>query len=269
LKSLSVATESVRTGEGRSDRQTILLTGATGGIGRAIARQLADRGHRVLIHCHSRVDAARALSSSLAGDGHDVLAADLGEADSCRALAEQAMAAAGDGVDVLINNAGIYDEHPALETDLAQWEAVWQRTLAVNLLAPARLSRALAGQMADRGRGGRIVNVSSRGAFRGEPTAPAYGASKAGMNALGQSLAQALAPVGVGVFTVAPGFVATEMAEALLASERGGAIRAQSPLGRVAEPSEVAETVVWLALDAPAFLTGCIVDVNGASYLRS
>jgi NAD(P)-dependent dehydrogenase (short-subunit alcohol dehydrogenase family) len=117
--------------------------------------------------------------------------------------------------------------------------------------------------------GGRIVNVSSRGAFRGEPTAPAYGASKAAMNAMGQSLAVALAPYNIFVATVAPGFVETEMVTDHLDGERGDAIRAQSPLGRVATADEVAHTVAFLASEETAFLTGCIVDVNGASYLRS
>jgi NAD(P)-dependent dehydrogenase (short-subunit alcohol dehydrogenase family) len=117
--------------------------------------------------------------------------------------------------------------------------------------------------------GGRIVNVSSRGAFRGEPTAPAYGASKAGLNAMGQSLAQALAPHGVFVHTVAPGFVETERVAPRLSGPAGEAIRQQSPLGRVARPDEVARTVLFLAAPGTEFLTGCIVDVNGASYLRS
>jgi NAD(P)-dependent dehydrogenase (short-subunit alcohol dehydrogenase family) len=117
--------------------------------------------------------------------------------------------------------------------------------------------------------GGRIVNVSSRGAFRGEPLMPWYGASKAGMNAMGQSLAQALGPLGVFVYTVAPGFVETEMAAAVLASAEGDSIRQQSSMGRVAQPEELGTTIGFLAFDAPAFMTGCIIDVNGASYLRS
>jgi NAD(P)-dependent dehydrogenase (short-subunit alcohol dehydrogenase family) len=149
-----------------------------------------------------------------------------------------------------------------------QWQAAWERILATNLLGPANLSFCAAKYMMANG-GGRIVNVSSRGAFRGEPKQPAYGASKAGLNALGQSLAQALAPHGVFVFTVAPGFVQTDLAAARLAGPDGDDIRSQSPLNRVAQPEEVARTLVFLGLEAPEFLTGCIVDVNGASYLRS
>jgi NAD(P)-dependent dehydrogenase (short-subunit alcohol dehydrogenase family) len=122
--------------------------------------------------------------------------------------------------------------------------------------------------MTERG-GGRVVNVSSRGAFRGEPETPAYGASKAALNAMSQSMAQALAPHGVYFYVVAPGFVETDMANTLLRSPEGDAIRAQSPLGRVATAEEVARTVAFLASEAPDFMTGAIIDVNGASYLRS
>jgi NAD(P)-dependent dehydrogenase (short-subunit alcohol dehydrogenase family) len=117
--------------------------------------------------------------------------------------------------------------------------------------------------------GGRIVNVSSRGAFRGEPKMPWYGASKAGMNAMGQSMAQALGPHGVYVYTVAPGFIETEMARETLSSPEGDGIRQQSSIGRVAQPHEVGQIVAYLAMEAPVFMTGCIVDINGASYLRS
>ena len=117
--------------------------------------------------------------------------------------------------------------------------------------------------------GGRIVNISLRGAFRGEPIAPAYGASKAGLNILGQSLAQLLAPHNIFIGTVAPGFVETDMAAERLAQPDGGDIRRQSPLGRVAKPEEVAHVAVFLASAGAEFTTGAIVDVNGASYLRS
>jgi 3-oxoacyl-[acyl-carrier protein] reductase len=114
-----------------------------------------------------------------------------------------------------------------------------------------------------------LVTGSSRGAFRGEPETPAYGASKAGLNAMSQSLAQALAPHGVFFYVVAPGFVETDMADYLLRGPEGEGIRSQSPLGRVATPEEIARTVAFLATEAPDFMTGAIVDVNGASYLRS
>jgi NAD(P)-dependent dehydrogenase (short-subunit alcohol dehydrogenase family) len=167
-----------------------------------------------------------------------------------------------------VNNAGISQRHHFEDIDYATWQDTWQRIVDTNLTGPANLCFCAAKKMIARG-GGRIVNVSSRGAFRGEPLMPWYGASKAGMNAMGQSLAQALGPKGVFVYTVAPGFVETEMAAATLASAEGDSIRNQSSMGRVAQPEEIASTIGFLAFDAPEFMTGCIIDVNGASYLRS
>ena len=171
-------------------------------------------------------------------------------------------------VDILINNAGLYIFHPPLTTAYDAWQSAWQETLAANLLGPADLSLLAAQSMAAR-TAGRIVNISSRGAFRGEPEAPAYAASKAGLNALSQSLAKALAPAGVYVYCIAPGWVETEMATSHLEGPDGPAILAQHPLGRVNSPDEVANAAVYCALDAPAAMTGSIIDVNGASYLRT
>jgi NAD(P)-dependent dehydrogenase (short-subunit alcohol dehydrogenase family) len=179
-------------------------------------------------------------------------------------------------VDVLVNNAGLFVDHPPLATDFAAWEAAWQRTLGANLLGPARLSLLAAQAMASRpmsgepgwGRG-RMVNISSRGAFRGEPDSPAYGASKAGLNSLSQSLAKAVAAQSIYVYCLAPGFVETDMAAAVLAGPAGADILAQNPMGRVAKPEEVARAAVFCALDAPATMTGSIIDINGASYLRT
>jgi NAD(P)-dependent dehydrogenase (short-subunit alcohol dehydrogenase family) len=148
------------------------------------------------------------------------------------------------------------------------WREAWEWTLAANLQGPANLSHLAARAMASAS-GGRIINISSRGAFRGEPEAPAYAASKAGLNALSQSLAKALAPSGVLVFCIAPGWVDTAMAAESLLGPKGGEILAQHPLGRVATAGEVARTAVFCALDAPAAMTGSIIDVNGASYLRT
>jgi 3-oxoacyl-[acyl-carrier protein] reductase len=117
--------------------------------------------------------------------------------------------------------------------------------------------------------GGKIINISSRGAFRGEPDHPAYGASKAGLNAMSQSLAIALAPNNISVHIIAPGFVETEMAGGLLNSTEGEAIKNQSPFGRVAKPEEVARLVAVYASDGLEFTSAGIVDLNGASYLRS
>jgi NAD(P)-dependent dehydrogenase (short-subunit alcohol dehydrogenase family) len=246
-----------------------LVTGGSRGIGAACAQALAAAGFRVAVHYGRDVDAAERVRAALPGGGHCTLAADLstGAIDRCHALIEAAVAKLG-RLDLLVNNAGLYEEHPFHAATARSWDAAWQRTLGLNLLAPAHLSFHAAKHMVAHG-GGRIVNVSSRGAFRGEPDAVAYGASKAGLNQMSQSMAKALAADGVLVFAVAPGFVSTDMAKEILDGPRGAAIRGESPLGRVTEPAEVAAIVRFCATDAPATMTGTIVDANGASYLRS
>jgi 3-oxoacyl-[acyl-carrier protein] reductase len=170
---------------------------------------------------------------------------------------------------VLVNNAGIYLEHPVLGTSYEEWQAAWQATLGINLIGAANVTWCAVQHMTASGqRAGRIVNVGSRGAFRGEPTHPAYGASKAGLQAFGQSLAVALAPHGITVASVAPGFVATDMTAELLATAAGDAIRAQSPFGRVATVEEIAAAVVYLASPEAEWVSGAVLDLNGASYLR-
>jgi 3-oxoacyl-[acyl-carrier protein] reductase len=245
----------------------VLVTGASRGIGREIALGFAARGARVAAHYHRNRQAAERVAAALEGGPHVVVGADLADPDAVRRMVDQAAAELG-GLDILINNAGIFEEHPIMEVDYDTWRAQWERILQTNLLGAANAAFCAARYMTQRG-GGRIVNVSSRGAFRGEPTAPAYGASKAGMNAMGQSLAVALAPHNIFVGTVAPGWVETDMADERLAGPEGEAIRGQSPLGRIAKPEEVAYTVWFLASAGAEFLTGAIIDVNGASYLRT
>jgi 3-oxoacyl-[acyl-carrier protein] reductase len=244
-----------------------LVTGSSRGIGRQIARELAARGARVAVHYRADRESAQATLDSLSGGAHGVFGADVADADSARDLVEGVTHQMG-GIDVLVNNAAVFEAHPVLEVDYGGWQEAWSRTIATNLIGPANLSFLAARIMMRRG-GGRVVNVSSRGAFRGEPESPAYGASKAALNAMSQSMAQALAPHGVFFYVVAPGFVETDMAAPLLSGPVGDSIRDQSPLGRVAEPAEVARTVAFLASEAPDFMTGAIVDLNGASYLRS
>ena len=242
---------------------SVLVTGASGGIGAAICRALAARGATIILHYQADRASAEATRAALPGGAHRLIQADLTDSAAIERLWHEASAHAP--IDVLVNNAGIFPAHPPLTTDFAQWKQAWERTLAINLLGPAHLSHCAARAMAERGQG-RIVSVSSRGAFRGEPNAPAYAASKAGLNALSQSLAKALAPRAVYVFVVAPGWVATER---VARAVQDAAVIADQPLGRVAQPEEVAQVVAWCALDAPASMTGAIVDVNGASYLRS
>ena len=172
--------------------------------------------------------------AALPGTGHLALPADLADPGQVRSLVEQVVGELG-RIDVLVNNAGIYEEHPILATGYEEWQRAWRRTIDTNLIGPANLLHAVVPHMVAAG-GGRIVNVSSRGAFRGEPDHPAYGASKAGLNSLGQSMARALGPHGIYVTTVAPGFVETDMAAPFLEGAGGDAIRAQSPLNRAATP---------------------------------
>ena len=247
--------------------KAVLVTGASRGIGRAIARQFAGRGARVAVHYRSGRDAAEETLAALPGGTHLVVQADVGDPDAVERMVDAAVAGLG-RIDVLVNNAGIYDAHPPADCSYRHWQASWRRTLDTNLLGAANAAWCAARHMIRQG-GGRIVNVSSRGAFRGEPDAPAYGASKAGMNAMSQSLALALAPHGIFVGAVAPGFVTTDRVAYRLDGPEGEDIRRQSPLGRVATPEEVAYAVAFLASEGAEFTTGAIIDVNGASYLRS
>ncbi len=244
-----------------------LVTGGSRGIGRAVARELADRGATVVVHYATNEDAANETLASLSGHDHVALAADVADPAQVRDLVAQTIERFG-RVDVLVNSAGIYERQPVLETSYEQWQDIWRRTIATNLTGPANLMHAVAPYMVEQG-GGRIVNISSRGAFRGEPTHPAYGASKAGLNSLSQSLAKALAPHGVIVTAVAPGYVDTDMAAPYLNGPQGDAIRADYPLGRVSTPEEVARLVAFLATPGTESLTGAVIDINGASYLRT
>lgn len=247
--------------------KTVLITGASRGIGRAVARQFAARGAQIAIHYNQNRAAAEETRVLLTGEGHQLFQTDIADAEAVRGLVD-AVANEMGRIDVLVNNAGVYTEHPIASVSYEEWQAQWATTLGTNLIGAANLCYCTAQQMIKQG-GGRIVNVSSRGAFRGEPSAPAYGASKAGMNAMGQSLAIALAPHNISVITVAPGWVDTDMAREHLDGKNGDAIRNQSPLKRVATADEVASVVVFAASDGAFFSTGAVFDVNGASYLRT
>ena len=245
----------------------VLVTGGSRGIGRAIAERFAERGATVVVHYATNADAAAATVAGLGSGSHRAAQADLADADDVRTLVQEVIDALG-RIDVLVNNAGIYEAHPVLATDYDSWRTSWRRTIDTNLIGPANLIHEVVPHMVRAG-GGRIVNVTSRGAFRGEPDHAAYGASKAGLNSLGQSMAQALAPHGIYVTAVAPGFVETDMAASYLDGPTGDAIRAQSPMNRAATADEIARVVVFLASPGAESTTGAIVDVNGASYLRT
>ncbi|MCY3833940.1 MAG: SDR family oxidoreductase [Chloroflexi bacterium] len=251
----------------RFDGKVALITGGSRGIGRAIAQGFAARGATVALHYKGNHEAAEATLASLDGVGHMLVAADIADAAAVADMVQRVVERLS-RIDILVNNAGIYEELTLTEASYEDWAAHFRRALQVNLAGAANASYCAARHMIANG-GGRIVNISSRGAFRGEPNAPAYGASKGGLNSLGQSLAKLLAPHNIFVGTVAPGFVETDMAAERLARPDGAEIRRQSPLGRIAKPEEVAHVAMFLASDGAEFTTGTIVDVNGASYLRA
>ena len=230
----------------------ILVTGASRGIGADILTALS--GHRIVGH------------SSQGGDGR--IAADLADPEGATALWHEAMSALDGRIDVLVNNAGIFEGISVADSD-AEWEASWERTLRVNLRASADLCRLAILHFRQRGGGGRIVNIASRAAYRGDsPDHWHYAASKAGMIGMTKSIARGYAGEGIYAFAVCPGFTVTGMVEEYIASRGGLAALGDLPIGRPATTSEIAETVRWLATQAPPSATGAVVDVNGASFVR-
>ena len=226
----------------------ILITGASRGIGAAIADALTSDTTNVV-----------ALSSA---DG------DLADPTIPETLWRTSLDRLGGRIDVLVNNAGVFEANPIDASD-ADWLAGWNRTMKVNLTASAQLCRSAVRHWQDRGEGGRIVNIASRAAYRGDsPTHWHYAASKAGMVAMTKTIARAYAKDGSLAFAICPGFTMTGMADEYLASRDGDKLLADIPLGRVAMPEEVGEMARWCALDAPASMTGAVLDVNGASYVR-
>ena len=231
----------------------ILATGTSRGIGAAIAGAFAS-------------DDVRLVGHSTKGGNSDI-AADLSDADATRALWWDAMARLDGRIDILINNAGIFEAAPIDQSDDA-WLDAWERTMRINLSAAAELSRLAVLHFHEKG-GGRIVNMASRAAYRGDsPAHWHYAASKAGMVAMTKSIARGYARDNILAFAVCPGFTMTGMADDYLAGRGGEALLADIPLGRVAEPAEVAAAVRFLALEAPASMTGAVIDINGASYVR-
>lgn len=233
-------------------RLNILVTGTSRGIGRAILGALA--GHDAVGH------------SSRGGEG--AVAADLSRPGAAAGLWAEAMERLGGRIDVLVNNAGVFEAAP-IGGSGEEWTAQWERTMRINLTAAAELSRLAVLHFKERASGGRIVNISSRAAYRGDsPDHWHYAASKAGMVAMTKSIARGYAGEGIFAFAVCPGFTVTGMVDDYIASRGGGAFLADIPLGRPADVAEVAETVRWLAVDAPASATGAVIDVNGASFVR-
>jgi NAD(P)-dependent dehydrogenase (short-subunit alcohol dehydrogenase family) len=246
----------------------VLITGGSRGIGRACAQLFASVHANVIITYKSNREEAEKTLSMLEGNmNHKMFQLDVAQADSIEGFFNEVMKNY-ESLDVLVNNAGIYKEHKINEISFEAWQQAWQETMNTNLVGVSNLCYFAARQMIKQNKG-KIINISSRGAFRGEPNHPGYGASKAGLNAMSQSLAVALAPHNITVGVVAPGYVETDMVTAYLNSEEGEAVKKQSPLNRVARPEEVARAVAIFASEGNQFMTGGIIDVNGASYLRS
>jgi 3-oxoacyl-[acyl-carrier protein] reductase len=232
----------------------ILITGASRGIGAAAYALLKRNGHTVVGHSTKGSD--------------DLVAGDLTDPAAPRNIWETAIAELDGRIDVLVNNAGIYEGVADNATD-DEWHAAWARTLTINLQAAADLSKLAVSHFLDLGIPGRIVNIASRAAFRGDsPQHWHYAASKAALVGMTRTIARGYAAEGILCFGVAPGFTVSEMTAEYLQGRGGAKIVADIPLGRVASTDEVAEVIRWLATDAPASATGNIVDVNGASYVR-
>lgn len=249
------------------ENKNVLITGASRGIGKATAIAFAAKGAKVGLNFRSRKGDAEATLNQLDGDGHHLFQYDISKKEEIKNLIDEFIKYYG-RIDVLVNNAGIAIAHDVETDSFEEWSSAWKNTLQTNLFAPAHLSFFAAQHMIESG-GGRIVNVSSRGAFRGEPDQPAYGASKAGLNALSQSLAKKLAPHNIYVGVVAPGFTETDMATETLTPSSKEKMLSETPFHRMAKPEEIAHAILFLASENAAYSSGAIIDVNGASYLRS
>lgn len=244
-----------------------LVTGAASGIGQACALSLARSGYQIAVSYRSRAEDAKALVNELDGDGHAIFYCDVTDAAQANQLVQQVIQHYGQ-IDVLVNAAGQFTRQDVTDQDFEQWQQQWAACVQLNLTAPINLAFLVADNMIARRRG-KIVNITSRGAFRGEPNAPAYGAAKSGLNSASQSLAQALGQYGIHVYAVAPGWTETPSASPRIKAAGWDDVAAQSPLGRIGQPSEIGDLVAYLCSDNTAYLTGAIIDANGASYLRN
>ncbi len=247
--------------------KTALITGGSRGIGRSTALLFAESGANIALNYNSNHEKATKTFNELVGGPHLLVQADISDPDSIEHMVNKTIKELK-GIHILVNNAGVFHEDSIVDMTYTEWQGRWKHTINTNLIGPANVSFCVLKHMVKNG-GGKIINVSSRGAFRGEPDAPDYGASKAGLNSLSQSLAKALAPYNILVYTVAPGYVHTDMVAHLLTDKQANKITSQSPLGRVAKPEEIASCIAYLASDEAEYLTGSVIDINGASYLRT
>lgn len=245
--------------------QSVLVTGGSRGIGAAIARQLGASGARVCIHYGSQKDVAEALASEI-GNGAFAVGADLAEGQACASLWEQVQQRCGT-VAALVNNAGVALESP-LDQSTEQWLAAWEKTMAINLTATGLLCRSAIAHFQANG-GGRIVNIASRAAFRGDtPDYFAYAASKAGVVALTRSIARGFGKSEIKAFAVAPGFTRTEMAQAFIDTYGEDFAVSDIALKKLTEPADIAPTVAFLLSGLADHATGTTIDLNAGSYVR-
>lgn len=250
-----------------TENKIAVITGAATGIGRACAERLAKDGYSIVASYRTKEKEITDLLKTLNGSTHFKFKGDISDPDIARNLIEFA-ASKFNRIDVLVNAAGVYEEHEISRVSYEEWNRSWTKNLSVNLVAPMNLAFCASKHMIKNGHG-KIINISSRGAFRGEPDAPAYGASKSALNSASQSLAKALGVHGIYVYSIAPGWVDTPMASSQVHGVAGDEIRSQSPLSRVGKPSEIAHIVSFLANDGAEYLTGAIIDANGASFFRN
>ena len=246
--------------------KVVLVTGGTRGIGKAISLAFGKAGAKVAMAFYTNEDVAQKTRSEMQDIDHHVIRCDVSRPEEVRKMVNEVTLKYG-RIDILINNAGVYIPHEIDQLSYKEWQYKWEKTIAVNLNAPANICFCVANYMLHQG-SGKIINITSRGAYRGEPDHPAYGAAKAGLNSLTQSLAKKLGPKNIFVAALAPGFVETDMAHPYLHGDQAEAILAQSPLNRAAKPEEIAKAVLFLASEGIDYMTGSIVDMNGASYFR-
>ncbi len=247
--------------------KNVLITGGSRGIGKATAIAFSQRGANVAINYKSDDKSAQETLALLDEGEHILLKADIDNENSAQKLINDFVDKYGK-LDILVNNAGISIFHEIDKVDFNEWKDSWKKIIDTNLLATADMCYWASQHMIKKG-GGRIVNVSSRGAFRGEPNQPAYGASKAGINALSQSLAKSLAKHSIFIGVVAPGFTDTHMGTSFLTKSEKKLLMDESPFKRMAKPEEVAHAILFLASEGAEYTSGAILDINGASYLRS
>ncbi|WP_340587926.1 SDR family oxidoreductase [Erythrobacter alti] len=233
----------------------ILVTGSSRGIGRAIFDQLVERGCNVIGHATSATD-------------ERTIAADFAEPPAAQMLWQEALSRLNGKIDVLINNAGLFEHNPLQSSDI-EWLDRWEDTMRINLTSAAQLSRFAVRHWQARGKGGRVVHIASRAAYRGDsPAHWHYAAAKGGMVAMHKTIARSYARDKVLSFAITPGFTDTSMAGDYLESRGGEGLLADIPLGRVAQPEEIANIATFCALDAPPSMTGAVIDANGASFVR-